>query len=114
MKRKLTSIAKKLRKEQTPQEMKLWKFLRSRGFGSLKFRRQWPIGNCVVDFCCSEKKLIIELDGGQHNEKVITRRDLARDKYLKNKGFKILRVWNNEVQDNLEGIFDKVDELVGE
>lgn len=69
MKRKLTNIAKKLRKVPTPHEAKLWSLLRRRNFQDLKYHRQWPIDNYVVDFCCLGKKLIIELDGGGHNEK---------------------------------------------
>ena len=63
-------IARKLRQSSTKEERVLWQLLRNRQFKNLKFKRQFPIGNYVVDFVCEEIKLIIELDGGQHNEPV--------------------------------------------
>jgi very-short-patch-repair endonuclease len=70
----------------------------------VKFRRQQPIGRFIVDFVSFEKKVIIEVDGGQHSEKV----DKDRDQWLNSQGFKILRFWNNEVLQNTEGVFEAI------
>jgi very-short-patch-repair endonuclease len=69
-----------------------------------KFRRQEPIGGCIVDFVCQEKLIIIEVDGGQHS--VEQERDHKRDKWLEGLGYKILRFWNNEVLTNIEGVLE--------
>lgn len=71
----------------------------------LKFKRQQPIGKYVVDFVCLEKKLIIEIDGGQHNEPGI---DSVRDAWLSNQGYKTIRFWNNEVTQNLDGVLEVI------
>lgn len=97
-----------LRKNQTPQELKLWYNLRARRLGNLKFRRQFRIGKYVVDFCCLSKKLVIELDGSQHNEPNNIIKDQVRQRYIKNQGYKVLRFWNNEIDENLEGVLDEI------
>ena len=104
--------ARNLRKNQTPQEIILWSRLRSRRFLGIKFRRQYPIGKYIVDFICLGKKIIIELDGWQHKEERQKRYDKERDKFLENKGFKMLRFWNNEVNSNLNGVILKIEEGV--
>jgi len=85
-------VAKMLRKNMTNTERKLWKCLRGKRLNSIKFKRQEPIGKYIVNFISYKKKIIIELDGGQHakNEK-----DIERDKFLKEQGYKIIRIWNN-------------------
>ena len=102
---KRTQFARILRKKQTSQEQKLWSLLRNRQFFGLKFKRQYPIGEYIVDFICVEKSLIIELDGGQHNIDDNIKKDENRTKYLNSKGYQVIRVWNNEVDKNLEGVF---------
>ena len=102
------NIIKILRKNPTPWESKLWYHLRNRNLDRVKFRRQFKIDKYIVDFCCLEKKLIIELDGGHHNENDNIIRDQQRKKYLENHGYKVLRFWNNEVDNNLEGVIDKI------
>ena len=87
-------IARKLRNNMTEQEKKLWYYLRKRFINNCSFRRQYPIGNYIVDFICRKKNLIIEIDGGQHNENIIRLNDLERTKYLETKGYRILRFWN--------------------
>jgi very-short-patch-repair endonuclease len=82
--------------------------LRSRNFMELKFRRQEPIGNYIVDFVCYEKKLIVELDGSQHNE--FSEKDIPRTKALEKEGYKVLRFWNNEVINNIEGVLTVIKE----
>ena len=86
--------------------MYLWKYLRDRRLQGLKFRRQEPIGKYIVDFICYEKKLIIECDGGQH--KLQAAKDELRDKWLKEQGYKVLRFWDNEVLQNIEGVLEAI------
>ena len=108
MRNKYVAIARRLRRRQTPWELKLWRLLRSRNLENLKFRRQYPIGTYIVDFCCFDKKLIIELDGGDHNKKEQRINDEIRDKYLINSGFKVLRIWNNELDINPAGVIERI------
>ncbi|MGB5986276.1 MAG: DUF559 domain-containing protein [Desulfobacterales bacterium] len=106
MPQNLTPLAKQLRKRATFAENLLWSRLRSKQIEGIKFRRQQPLGNFIVDFVSLEAKVVIELDGGQHAE---TRsQDAARDRWLKSKGFTVLRFWNNEVLENLEGVLEVV------
>lgn len=101
-----TQIARKLRKNLTEAEKKLWYYLRNVSLG-FKFRRQHPIGSYIVDFVCLEKFLIIEVDGGQHFNSV---EDKMRDIFLEKEGYKVLRFWNNEVLENSEGVLIKIKE----
>ena len=98
----LTSTAQELRHNLTEAEKQLWYILRARSMG-VKFRRQVVIGRYVVDFVCFDKKLVIEVDGGQHNQ---NQKDLKRDEWLKSQGFDVLRFWNNDVLGNLDGVFE--------
>ena len=94
--------AKILRKNMTSQERKLWQLLRNNAMNGLKFRRQVPIGNYVADFVCEWKNLIIELDGGQHNDNAIIIKDNEKTKYFNSLGYKVLRFWNTEIDNNIE------------
>lgn len=87
----------------TPWENKLWSVLRNRKINNLKFRRQFKIGNYIVDFVCLKAKLIIELDGGHHSEQKNRKADEARQRILESLGYKVLRFWNNDIDGNLEG-----------
>jgi very-short-patch-repair endonuclease len=71
----------------------------------LKFKRQQPVGRYIVDFVCLEKKLVIEIDGGQHDE---SQTDKQRDAWLSQQGYKVLRFWNNEVFQNLDGVLEAI------
>ena len=93
--------ARKLRKEPTPAERKLWAYIRNDKLG-VNFRRQHAIGNFIPDFVCIKKKLIIELDGSQHLEQ--EEYDEERTKYLNSLGYKVIRFWNNEVTNNIDGV----------
>ena len=84
----------------TDAEKEIWRRVRNKQL-DVKFRRQQPIGEYVVDFVCFEKKLIIEIDGGEHFESI---RDEVRDKWLQTQGYKVLRFWNNDVLRNVEGV----------
>lgn len=101
-----------LRKKSTPQERIVWARLKNRQFNNFKFRRQYLIGKYIVDFVCLEKKLIIELDGWQHKEKNHRSYDLERTRFLIEKGYKIVRFWNNDVNSNLAGVFLKIEEFL--
>jgi very-short-patch-repair endonuclease len=95
-----------LRQSQTDAERKLWWRLRDRRLTEFKFRRQHPIGPFVADFCCTEAKLVIELDGGQHT--VQRSSDSARTEFLEAQGYRELRFWNNEILTNTDGVVQRV------
>ena len=103
---KVLSNAKTLRTNQTDAEQRLWHHLRAHRFMDLKFKRQKPLGRYIVDFVCVERRLIIEIDGGQHAEQV--EYDQHRDAWLRNQGYTVLRFWNNEVLQQLEGVLEQV------
>lgn len=109
---KILSRTRNLRKNQTPQEIILWSRLRANRFHNLKFRRQYPLGKYIIDFVCLEKKLIIELDGWQHKEENQERYDNIRTEFLESCGFKVLRFWNNDINNNLNGVFLKIEEYL--
>ena len=104
--KKNTDLARELRKNQTPQEKKMWNMLRNHQFYGYEFRRQYPIGEYIVDFICREKKIIIELDGGQHNESSNIINDNKRTEFLNSLGYRVIRFWNNDIDKNLEGVFE--------
>ena len=103
---RLVPLARKLRREQTSAEAKLWSVLRNRQLEGLKFRRQHPIGAYVADFCCEEIGLIIELDGGQHASQV--QRDNTRTMILGDMKFLVLRFWNDDIVEALDGVVDQL------
>lgn len=97
-------LARNLRKNSTIQERRLWNLLKNRQFHNLKFKRQQPIGDYIVDFICKEAKIIIEIDGGQHNEPENIEYNKTRTEYLNTLGYKVIRFWNNEIYENIEGV----------
>jgi very-short-patch-repair endonuclease len=101
-------VARRLRKTMTPQEVKLWVHLRALKNQGLHFRRQVPREGFIVDFACLKSKLIIEIDGAQHGEPSHLHRDNERDTKLAAVGFKVLRFWNNEVNENLDGVLETI------
>jgi very-short-patch-repair endonuclease len=108
---KQLDFARQLRSTQTDSENLLWSRLRAHRLSGLKFRRQQPIGVYIVDFLCADKKLIVELDGGQHQDRA--EYDEARDAWLKAEGYMVLRYWNNEVMGNLEGVLEDIGRMAG-
>ena len=100
----LTNKARALRKNQTDVERLLWKHLRNRQLYGYKFRRQLPIEPFIADFACLELKLVIELDGGQHANQI--NYDNQRSLLLEQRGFKVIRFWNNEVIENTAGVLE--------
>jgi len=100
--------ARDLRKRQTPAEKALWRILRDRRLGSLKFRRQFPIDPFVADFCCWEIRLVLELDGPIHDEPQPVARDRERDAFLRGSGFTILRFPNERVFGDASGVIAEI------
>jgi very-short-patch-repair endonuclease len=100
-----TNRARRLRKNSTLAERRLWKYLRDRRLSEFKFVRQESIGPYVVDFVCREKRLIIEVDGGQHADSV---RDIVRDQWLVDHRYRVLRFWNNDILGNIEGVWQLI------
>ncbi|MGH6855592.1 MAG: endonuclease domain-containing protein [Aestuariivirga sp.] len=106
---RLVPLARKLRAESTPAEAKLWSVLRNKQLEGYKFRRQHPVGNYVADFCCEEIGLIIELDGGQHAER--ENRDRIRTLVLEDMKYTVLRFWNIDIIEALDGVVDRILEI---
>ena len=102
----LTKYAKSLRQNATDAEKILWHHLKARQIEGIKFRRQQPIENKIVDFVSFETRLVVELDGGQHAGDKI--KDQKRDRFLKKNGFRVLRFWNHEVLQNLDAVLVKI------
>jgi very-short-patch-repair endonuclease len=100
-----TGRARHLRKVATDAERALWYRLRSRNLGGYKFVRQEPIGPYTVDFICRERRLIAEVDGGQHADNP---RDVIRDGWLADHNYRVLRFWNNDVLANLTGVLETI------
>jgi very-short-patch-repair endonuclease len=98
--------ARSLRRSQTDAERRLWAHLRARQLHGAKFRRQQPIGIYIVDFCCPEHRLIVELDGGQHALTVAA--DQARTEYLERHGYRVLRFWDNDVLTHLHMVVERI------
>ncbi|MDD9876157.1 MAG: DUF559 domain-containing protein, partial [Magnetovibrio sp.] len=97
-----SKTARRLRQNPTEAEKSLWARLRNRQLAGHRFRRQAPIGRYVVDFVCHEAKLIVEIDGGQHAAQADA--DTKRTEWLKGEGFRVIRFWNNEMLENLDGV----------
>jgi len=102
--RNLFQNARTLRIQSTDAEKVLWGKIRGRQIEGCKFRRQQLFGSYIVDFVCFDRKIVIELDGGQHAES--RTRDSIRDNWMKGEGFEVIRFWNNEVLQNLDGVLE--------
>ena len=99
------AFAKSLRTNSTDAERKLWSLLRAGQLDGLRFKRQVPLDGYIIDFVCFEAKLIIELDGGQHSGSAA---DLIRDEHFRATGFHTLRFWNNDVLENIDGVYERL------
>ena len=99
--KRLTNVARKLRGDMTDAERRLWSHLRASQFGGIKFIRQHPIGDFVVDFACRSARLAIELDGGQHSDCAT---DETRTRVIEAHGYRVIRFWNNDVLQNTHGV----------
>ena len=102
----IKEIARILRHRQTDAEKKMWRFLRSREFEGVKFRRQQPLGSYIADFCSHQARLIIEVDGSQHASD--KGKDAKRTEYLNSVGYQVLRFWDNEVLNNMDPVLEKI------
>ena len=105
--------ARALRKRLTPQEVKVWVKLRELKPLGFHFRRQAPIGRYIVDFASFSNRVVVEVDGGQHNLPEGVQSDRERDAFLHSQGFKVLRYWNSDVDQNLEGIMETILSALG-
>ena len=94
--------ARRLRRDQTPSEARLWEALRGSRLDGWKWRRQAPVGPYIVDFLCLEAAIAVELDGGIHAEQAD--RDARRDAHLRARGLRVLRFWNREVEADFDGV----------
>jgi very-short-patch-repair endonuclease len=101
-----TATARRLRADQTDVEKRLWLRLRNRGLLGLKFRRQVPLGEFVADFVCADHALVVELDGGRHAASEAS--DDRRTAWLESRGWRVIRFWNNEVNENLDGVLQAI------
>jgi very-short-patch-repair endonuclease len=104
-KSKFLTRRRELRKSLTPQELKLWFYLKNKKLG-VKFRRQHGIGPYIVDFYCKEKGLVIEIDGSSH--KNLKEYDKERDSYIETLGMKVLRFWNGEIDKNIDEVLKRI------
>ena len=101
-----TKRAQSLRNNATDAERKLWQHLRLRQLGGFKFSRQMPVGPFVCDFLCRERMLVVEVDGGQHSDRAA--QDASRTLCLERHGLTVLRFWNNDVMENLDGVLQVI------
>jgi len=100
--------ARRLRRDQTETERKLWSALRRAQIEGVQIRRQHPIGNFVVDFFCPAATLIIELDGSPHDNETVHKRDAARTRWLEDRGYKVIRFWNEDARTNFAGVVETI------
>jgi len=98
------TAARRLRKNPTEVEKRLWSRLRGKQLDGFRFRRQSPIGPYVVDFVCPAAKLVVEVDGGQHSETA----DAERAGWLESNGYRVIRFWNNDVLENMDGVIEEI------
>jgi len=111
MSMKTMIYARQLRKRMTVAEKNLWLMLRQRRLRGYHFRKQAPLGQYIVDFICHEAKIIIEIDGGQHNEDRVIIEDQKRTRWLNEQGYIVQRFWNNEIIGQLDAVLNVILEL---
>jgi very-short-patch-repair endonuclease len=105
---KLYQYGRELRQSATKAEKILWEYLRNRNLDGLKFRRRHPIDKFIADFYCHEKKLVVELDGAVHHDKMNAQYDEARTYELKGSGIKVIRFRNSEVESNISFVLNEI------
>lgn len=104
--KRLTPVAKRLRREMTEAERLLWSRLRGGQLNGRSFTKQFPIGGAVADFACRSAKLVIEIDGGQHDR--TKEADAARTHLIEAHGYRVIRYWNSDVFENLDGVLQDI------
>jgi very-short-patch-repair endonuclease len=102
----VSTLARRLRKNPTDAESWLWRHLRQKQLGGFRFRRQVPLGPYVVDFACLSENLLVEVDGGQHADRI--EHDERRAAWLAENGYRVIRFWNNDVLANTEGVLETI------
>jgi len=102
------AVAKKLRANTTPHERALWRALKELPIEGTHFRRQAPIGAYVVDFFCPAKRLLIELDGGHHNDEETAKYDRERQAWLEQEEYRVIRSWNSDITGNFNAVIEQV------
>jgi very-short-patch-repair endonuclease len=102
------AAAKRLRANTTPHERILWRALKEIPIEGTHFRRQAPIGPYVVDLLCPAKRLVVELDGGHHNEDDTAERDRNRQQWLESEGYRVVRFWNSEITGDLTAVLERI------
>jgi very-short-patch-repair endonuclease len=102
------ATAKRLRATTTPHERTLWRALKELPVEGTHFRRQAPIGPYIVDFFCPAAHLIIEIDGGHHNDDETATRDRERQLWLEQEGYRVVRFWNSEITDGLNAVLERI------
>jgi len=107
--KRMTGLARNLRNNATEAERRLWLHLRASRFERTKFTRQFPIGDFIADFACRSLRLAIELDGGQHADSTT---DANRTRIIEAHGYRVLRFWNNEVLENINGVLTVISEKI--
>jgi len=100
--------ARRLRRNRTDAERRLWRELRELKQAGFKFRQQAPVDYFIVDFACLSQRLIVEVDGGTHSTDAELERDGRRERHLSDQGFRVLRVWNSDVRENIEAVMDTI------
>ena len=106
----LTQRAKAMRKEMSEPETRMWLALRAERFENVKFRRQKVIGDYITDFAANDPKLVIEIDGDSHPRR--EQYDAARTRFLEAKGYTVIRFTNHDVMTNLEGVLERMSEVI--
>jgi very-short-patch-repair endonuclease len=106
------NFRRELRNNSTDAERKIWSILKNKQINGLRFLRQYSVGKYILDFYCPTIRLAIEIDGGQHNEEEEINYDNGRTLYLKQNDIRVLRFWNNEVLNNIEGVWEKIMEEI--
>jgi very-short-patch-repair endonuclease len=106
----LRGFAREMRRLPTEAERNFWQMVRGRQLGSLKFKRQFPIGNYIADFVCLDHRLIVEIDGAPHESN--RRYDSRRDAFLTTQGFRVLRFWNYEISADIEGVMQAIEQAI--
>ena len=102
----MTKAAQRLRRQKTDAEALLWSRLRGKQLGGHKFTDQFPIGGKVADFACRSATLIVEVDGGQHDARAL--RDVERTRIIEAHGYRVIRYWNSDVMENLDGVLEDI------
>lgn len=108
----LFQLAKENRKNPTEAERKMWSVLRDNRFEGYKFRRQHPMRNYILDFYCHQLKIVVEVDGGYHEEISQKKYDESRDEYLMELGIEVIRFTNDRVLKDMEGVLQELSEFI--